>query len=90
MRKVNIDLDKYMVYENDDGDLFAAVNIDQCVIMDNYYRSYDHFKSAPDEITIEGYRIVPDKAPNSFTIELKRKTLFRVNELRGTWIEKRG
>lgn len=86
MRKVNIDLEKYMVYEDDKGDYVAAVEIMHQLTMNEYYRKYDHFKSAPDNISIQGYEIVPDNEPSSVKVDLNRKRNFRVNKLRGTWI----
>lgn len=86
MRKVNIDLDKYMVYEDDGGDFLAAVDIKHQSIMNDYYHNYGHFKTAPDEITIEGYEIVPDQEPNTYKIDQNSKRNFRVNEFRGTLI----
>jgi len=86
MRKINIDLDKYMVYEDAEGDLYAALDIEHQAEMDEYYRKYDHFKTAPDEITMGGYDIIPDKEPESFTISNQNQREFKVNKLRGTWI----
>jgi len=86
MRKINIDLDKYIVYENEDGDLYAAVDMKHQEAMIKFSREYDHFKSAPDDVTIEGYDIIPDQEPNSFTLNKNRKRQFVVNELRGTII----
>jgi len=88
MRKVNIDLDKYMVYEDEAGDFSAAVDIKHQNAMNYYYRNFDHFKSAPDKVTIEGYEIIPDQEPNSYTIDKNQMKEFRVNELRGTWVRK--
>ena len=45
MRRINIDLDKYMVYENEDGDLYAAIDIKHQETMMKLYRNYDYFKS---------------------------------------------
>jgi len=88
MRKVNIDLEKYIVYEDEAGEFSAAVDIKHQNAMNDYYRNFNHFKSAPDEVTIEGYDIIPDHEPNSYKINKNRKRNFRVNELRGTWIRR--
>ncbi len=89
MRKLNIDLDKYMVYEDPDGDLLAAIAIEHHILMDEYYRKYDRFKSAPNDVTIEGYRVVADDQPDEYKIDEIRMNEFQVNQLRAFWVERR-
>lgn len=88
MRKLNIDLDKYMVYDDPDGNLLAAVDIQHHVLMDEYYRTYDRFKTAPDDITIKGHRIIPDDRPDEYKIDDSKMSEFRVNQFRAFWTQR--
>ncbi len=87
MKKLNIDLDKYMVYQNSEGTPIAAVDKKHQSKMDDYYRKYDRFQSAPDDLTIEDYRIVYDQSTDSFETDARSKMDFPINELEGTIIK---
>lgn len=86
MPQINVDHNKYIVCQNKQGEYFAAIDVKHRITMDNYSRNYDKFKSAPDDLTIEGYLLVPDQQPDSLRIDFNRKIQIPVNELRFSWI----
>ena len=87
MKKLNIDLDKYMVYQNSEGTPIAAVDKKHQSKMDDYYRKYDRFRSAPNDITIEGYSIVHDQNADNYKIDTRSNLDFVINELEGMIIQ---
>lgn len=86
MSKIIGDLDKFMIYENSNTGELLAVDKINARKMDTYYRDFNKFKETPENITIDGFQLVPDKEPDTLRIDESRKIETKVKDLETTWI----
>ena len=86
MKKIIVDLENCMIYKNSLTSYFIAVDRVNVKKMDTYYREFNRFKDAPDDATVEGFPLIPDKEPNTLRIDLSLKIDTPVKILKTTWI----
>jgi hypothetical protein len=83
---INVDLDKYIVYENLNTDGLVAVDIALQDKMIELYRKYNKFKTAPDSEVVEAYVLQFDKKSNCFYLNENVKETIKISQLKGTII----
>ena len=85
-RIINVDLEKYIIYENLENNNLVACEMKHQSRLIELYKKYDNFKTAPDSESIEIFILQYDNKTNSYFLNHDFKETIKVNQLKGTMV----